>query len=864
MQFNPIFKPSLLAVAVALSSQANLSYAQDSEMLLEEVLVTAQKRSESSQQVPISMQAFGSEFLATTGVKDFSDLDQYTPGLTVNAGQVTQPNFVIRNIGTSAFGIGTDPAVGIYIDGVYSGRSGAALMQFTDIERVEILKGPQGTLFGRNSAAGAIQVVTKRPEEDFDAMARVRAGNYNKQLGEFMINTPVADTGVAIRLNGLVNKQDGYIDNENGHDLGNQDDKSFRFGAAWDVTEKTEIRYTYDYNKVDQDAQTKININQNSGVNSDAIFASLVDPDSTALAGYTAIDQAKADNPWDITVNHDVTENRESRKIGGHNLQVLHDLDFATLRYVASYRDFESQNKGDYDGTNNTSGYVDTENAEDNSQIYQELNLNGEFDDISWTVGASYYREKGEQDNYVGSYTDTTKGLISPILLAQATGIHGAPVTDLATAVNVFAGAAAAAEAGVAGLIAAGAPQEVIDLAIADAEAAAGGAAASSMIGYVPNGAYWTENIHNEAETVSTAIYGDITWQATEKLAITAGARATWDKKEFSWTNECNNIISPAFQDISAQAGQPISAAQGQQLACSLDVAYQADQAVPAAYKNGTLETDASWSDLSPRLVVDYQLLDNALVFASFTQGYKAGGFNSLEVGSQYDPEYVDSFEMGLKSQWFNNSLRYNTSLFHYSYTDKQDTTLVAAANGGTARYITETGDAEGTGLDTELVWAASSNLRFSFVHSYIHSEWVDRTQGTPGEPGFIDLEGQYLDGPKHQANVAVDYDIELGDAGRIALHLDHSYESAAKTNDASSTEKFNVDYDTLGDERHFTNARVAWYSPEENFEVALWGENIFGNEYVSGYSQFIGLFPTDTVTLDKPRYYGAEVVYRY
>jgi iron complex outermembrane receptor protein len=743
-------------------------------MLLEEVLVTAQKRAESSQDVPISMQAFSSDFLQTTGVKDFSDLEQYTPGLTVNADQVTQPSFVIRNIGTGAFGIGTDPAVGIYIDGVYSGRSGSALMQFSDIERVEILKGPQGTLFGRNSAAGAIQVVTKRPSEDFAAMVRLRGGNYNKQLGEFMINAPVADTGLAFRLNGLANKRDGYVDNANGDDLGNQKDQSFRFSAAWDVSDNTEIRYTYDYNNVDQDANTKININSNTGtINKPGV-----------LGSNTQIDQNKANNPWDIAVDHDVVENRESRNIAGHNFQLSHDFDFATLRYIASYREFESQNKGDYDGAGDITSYVDTENVEDNAQFYTELNFNGQFDDIIWTVGSSYYKEDGEQDSFVNTYTDTALILFNQLEDYDATG-------------------------------------------------------------FIPRGIYWTENIHNKVKSESAALYGDATWQATEKFSITGGIRGTWDRKEFSWANQCNNVVGNYIDDT--------------ETICSTDIAYLEGDAVLKGYKGKAYEDDDSWTNISPRLVLNYQLLDSAIVYASATQGYKAGGFNSLQMGSGYDPEFVDSFELGLKSQWFDNSLRYNTSVFHYLYKDKQDTTLINPSNGA-AYYSTDTGDAEGTGIDTELVWAATADLRFSLVHSYIHSVWTDRENPTTG----AEMDGEYLDGAKHQANIAVDYDILLGDSGRIALHLDHAYESAAKTNSASSAELQGVDYDSLGDDRNYTNARVAWISPEEAFEVALWGENIFGNEYVTGYAQFISYFPSDTVTLDKPAYYGAEVIYKY
>ena len=173
---------------------------------LEEVLVTAQRREQALQDVPLALQVVGTDLIADTAAEDLGDLNGFVPGLLVSSDSPTQPRYQIRGIQTGDFGVGTDPAVGVFVDGIYAARSGASLLAFNDIERIEVLKGPQGTLFGRNSAAGAISIVTRQPADTFEAWLRLRVGDYNKRRVEGMVNLPIGDS-FALRVNGVLNKQ---------------------------------------------------------------------------------------------------------------------------------------------------------------------------------------------------------------------------------------------------------------------------------------------------------------------------------------------------------------------------------------------------------------------------------------------------------------------------------------------------------------------------------------------------------------------------------------------------------------------------------------------------------------------------------
>ncbi len=209
---------------------------------LEVVVVTAQRREQALQDVPIAIQVVGNDLLNDVAAEDMGDLNGFVPGLVVSSDSPTQPKYQIRGVQTSDFGVGTDSAVGVYVDGVYSARSGSSLLAFNDIERIEVLKGPQGTLFGRNSAAGAVSIVTRQPADEFDGLVKVRLGENNKRRIDGMVNVPLSDT-VALRVNGVWNQSDGWVqDAATGKDLWPEENWAMRAALKWDITDERRPR----------------------------------------------------------------------------------------------------------------------------------------------------------------------------------------------------------------------------------------------------------------------------------------------------------------------------------------------------------------------------------------------------------------------------------------------------------------------------------------------------------------------------------------------------------------------------------------------------------------------------------------------
>ncbi|MEG1679098.1 MAG: TonB-dependent receptor plug domain-containing protein, partial [Stenotrophomonas sp.] len=236
------------------------SATEDAATTLDRITVTAQSRQQEIQDVPIALQVVDQNLLNDVAAENLGDIDSLVPGLVISAVQPTQPSFRLRGVETDDFGIGTDPAVGIFVDGVYGGRGGGVLLPFVDVERIEVLKGPQGTLFGRNTAAGAISLVTRRPQAETEARATVRVGNYGKKYADAMWNIPTGDNS-AFRFNALINTSDGWFqDGATGKDLGGENVWATR--AAWQSRfgDNTTAYVTWDHESLDQNGRVTTGI----------------------------------------------------------------------------------------------------------------------------------------------------------------------------------------------------------------------------------------------------------------------------------------------------------------------------------------------------------------------------------------------------------------------------------------------------------------------------------------------------------------------------------------------------------------------------------------------------------------------------
>ncbi|HEX7813489.1 TonB-dependent receptor [Dyella sp.] len=762
--------------------------------LLGNITVTAQSRSQEMQSVPIPLQIVTSQQIDTLAATDLSKMQLFVPGLVIDAGQPTQARYQLRGISTSDFGVGTDPSVGVYVDGVYAARSGGALLAFNDVQRVEVLKGPQGTLFGRNAAAGAISIVTHEPSDHFEAKARVRVGNEGKRYGDALINLPI-NQDMAFRFSVLDNQGDGWIrDAATGKHYGKDDDWGARAAWRWNITPNTRVLLTWDHEHLDQPPEPAIGLVPLSS-------------DTNQRAPYPPTPSSYLD-PLHAPLYNDAIGGAETRRFNGVTLSIDHAFTWGSLTSTTAWRGFNTFNRGDYDGTNHVVSYLDTTNIEHNNSWYQEFKLAGNTGIADWVGGISYYQEQARQTSQTNINTDSIDTLANNLM-----GV-GTPLADISQALASF-----------------GLPYSLL-------------------------GDPWHEAIRNTGHFKAYAAFGDVIWHIDDRLDVTTGIRYTRDQKTFSWYNMPRQ--APAYDatvQALAQAG-------------ILDLLPPEAQGALAAFNNNLIFTDAvgvpvtfrnTWSNWSPRVVVDYKFTPDAMGYVSVTKGYKAGGYNSVQVGSRFAPEKVTNIEAGIKTVFPEQNLLLNASIYYYRYDNKQSLTLDPnSAGSGVPRYLVSSTDQEAKGLDFEAQWQPLDALRLSLTTAYIDSTYrkavalsgADLDGQPTGEPLFSYTAGMsYTWG--HVANGSLVFDLNYAHRGRERCNADSQLQGECVV-----SPNFQV-----GSAQQRTDARLDWHAPGDHWGVALYANNLFNNRYVTGVNNIsTPVFGTPFASITPPRTYGLEL----
>jgi len=770
---------------------------------LENVTVTAQSRTQQVQDVPIPLQIVTAKDIDKLAVTDLSKMNGYIPGLVVGGEQPTQPSYAMRGIGTGDFGVGSDSPIGVYVDGIYTGKTGGALMNFNDVQRIEVLKGPQGTLFGRNSAGGAISIITNEPSDKWEEQARVRLGDYGLRYIDGVLNAPI-NPDMALRFSFVNNQSDGWLkDAASGQRYEGQHDWGTRAAFRWNAPGNTQILLTWEHEKLDQPARPAIGL--------------VTMPPAPGVPALGADPNTYLD-PLKAPVYNTVIDDGERRRFDGVTLRIEHPFGWADFTSTTAWRNFDSYNRESDSGTNRIQTYFDTTNVESNTTWSQEFKLSGETSRANWVAGASFFKEKAEQSSQLNFFTDTIDTLLSN------PNVLGFPLFGTVTQVYD--------SVGLPGVL----------------------------------GAPWQESIFNHGDYKAQALYGDVIWHLTDRLNLTTGVRFTHDEKEFSWYNPLRKApgLDAAIAAATAAGLDPASAL----VATGFFTPDQAAQLVPILSNNiefNTLASSAkplalknSWNDTSPRLVLDYKLTPELMIYASATKGYQAGGFNSVQVSSTYQPENVKNYEAGIKSYFPDYHLLLNASIYYYKFSNLQSLTLVQDVNNGLPLYLVTSSDQDAKGLELEAHWQATEGLRLNFTSAYIdarYKNFVDSNQ--------IDLSGQPTGEPSFSAAAGLDYLWRNVAGGNIDFTLQHAHRGKSRCNSASPlqgnclvTPSFK-----LGTAQERTDMRIAWNSENNIWGVALFANNLFDKRYVNGISNIsTSTLGTPFASISPPRMYGVEL----
>jgi iron complex outermembrane receptor protein len=743
------------------------------------VTVTAQGRKQEVQKVPIALQLIGPQDIAKVGAVNLSQVSDFVPGLTVDASQPTQPSYSLRGLGNGDFGIGTDAPVGVYVNGIYTGKTGGALLNFNDVKRIEVLKGPQGTLFGRNSAGGAISIVTNDPDSNRLVSGLVRAGNYGTLHAEGVINQPLGED-LSLRISAVDEKVDGWATNTVDGKK-NPQSKSWgtRIGTRWSPSDDTSAVLTWEHEDLNQRPRPTWDVGGPG---------TWVDPRHTPLA-------------------NDVVGGKESRLFNGVNLRIEHELtDKILLTSTTGWRHFNSVNLEDNDGTANPATYLATGNFEKSTTFEQEFRLNGKSRMADWLVGASFSSEHSAQTSRLDTNTTTLDPVLQQVLLGEGIDL-GAPPLAVLSGIGQMAG--------------------------------------------IPDfnllGQDWKEGIQNTLSARSEALMGDVIWHVGDKMNVTTGVRFTQDTKKFSWYNPLRSApgldaglatLSPAFFQqlvdagaLDAETAGGLSAlAQGLQQT-NIEFA-NPDWAAAPAYKSKT------WHNTSPRLVVDYQLTPETMVYGSVTRGYQAGGFNSVSTSAQanngtFDPETITSYELGAKGRIPGAGVTYSAALFHYVFKNLQSISL--NQGDAVAFYNITVSDVEANGLDGELSWQVASPVRL-----FANGEWID--QKYKGQKNVSqdqpDLTGQPYGTPNLALAAGIDVTLALA-GGKAEWSLQGSHRGATRCNDASAAQGscLTTSAFKVGEARNRVDTRLGWAAPGDHWGVALIVNNLLDKRCVTNLS---------------------------
>ena len=723
-----------------------------SSAFLEEIVVTARKREESLQDTPLAVSAFNTAELEQRNIVSVNEISQYIPNVQYDnvaseAGGGNSSQIFIRGIGQTDYVLTVEPGVATYLDGVYISKSMGSLMDNIDLERVEVMRGPQGTLFGRNTIGGAISITSKRPSEEFEGYAEVTGGNYERIDGKLSLSGPVSDR-VRLRLTAASQNRQGHVKRLT--DGGRQGSKQAIFGrlvAEIDVAENFLATASIDITETNEEAAGRV-VLWASEINEGAFFNFFYNTFDFPACNPALGDPARFSNPdcynsqWQTELDDLETysrgPNQSDVSILGLNLTLDWDVGPFSIRSVTAFRDSQVDIGQDLVGTPNL--YIDWVDQDiEMETVTQELHLSGTaFNErLSYLVGFFWMNETGSQDFGVR---------FPPIRITSGGSI----------------------------------------------------------------------------DNTSTAGFAQGTFNITDQLALTFGARYTHDKIRFRPEQTVDELYLTSGGILDGALTLPTDP--------PLRLLAPGTPILPRVWGSGTED------NFTPAVTLSYDLNDDVMGYFTYSHGFKAGGFtmrafppvipgvttpvtDPKEIIPTFGPEEVEMFELGFKSELFDRRMRLNVAGFITNYDDLQ---ILGSTGDLGVPVIENAGDARLWGIEVESLLIVNDRIRLSGSLGWLDHKYLNVL---PNDTGITEND-ILANAPEWNFSLGATADLMDNETGHAYLRVDWSHKGSQYKTPRNVERLHQGSYDIL-------NMSLSWESVDGHWLATVGGTNLLDEIYI-------------------------------
>jgi len=831
-----VFNKKAIAIGIVLASTVAPmvpAYAQEktggeSMEMLDEVIVTARKREESLQDSPVAISAFSAETLRESGVSTMRDLSSAVPGLSFTEMGSKATSIFIRGIGQKESSAALDPAVGVYINGIFIARTDTQLLDTVDTESVQVLRGPQGTLFGKNTTAGAMLVTTKSPNTDgFTGTAGTKLGNYGRRDAKLFLNIPLNDDSLSMRVGLNSVKRDGYMENTiDDRAFGDEDRLAATARVLWEASEVFSA-----------DLFTYFSKQNENGAAFTCLFANPQGNIAGQLSYPGPAGSSEVVNFRDVCEQSEQLAKDNKVALNKSKFQLTNQLVGLTLAWDMD--DFEIKSITGLGHQN----HIMVEDDQDATGVEIIQNGNQVFKEYLLAAGLPYddedRKQMSQEFNIVGSAFDETLSYTVGIFYSKEQ-MDNTPFTQVV------------------------------------------GPGTFASVNLLPGiSTHKFLGTQSDLDMETKALFAQGTYDVADWFQLTVGARYTSETRErelrtfgIDWLTLADRT-GGTYSDSALVQGISYGSIEAFNNAYA---AYANGQlAIPLVQGQGAKE-HATWSKFTPAVTLsfnnlenylDWNNLDTAMLYFTYSKGFKAGGFEPRDVElRKFDPEEVTNYELGAKFDTFDHRLRVNGALYYMDYSNMQVRVAEAGARvSDLYLYLANAGEATIKGFELEVFALPVDNLTVAATFNYTdasYKEFITKqtvlVNGIPQNQTQDRADEPFASTPEKSGSLSVSYNIETEAAGLFIPRLSAYYRDRVYIGTDYRSPDFEQAYI---DSYTILSARLSWM-PDDLWNITAFVDNLTDKDYYQGGFAVMDALGAGTVVKGPPRMYGVEAYYEF